>query len=206
MARDRESKCKRCRKLNIKLFLKGERGFTDKCGLEKRKSERFRRRRRPSQYGLQLREKQKVRWQYGVMESQFQKYYQMAEKSLNLTGEELLRLLERRLDNVVYRLGFSLSRPQARQLVNHGHFLINDRGVDVPSCLVKEGDVVGVKKKSKKLLLIKQILEASQKKKAFPEWLDLDKKSMEGTVRRFPLAEELDQEIDLSLIVGYYSR
>ena len=206
MARDRESKCKRCRKLNIKLFLKGERCYTDKCGLQKKKSERFRGRRRPSQYGLQLREKQKVRWQYGVMESQFQKYYQMAEKSPNLTGEELLRLLERRLDNVVYRLGFSFSRPQARQLVNHGHFLINGRRVDISSCLVKEGDIVEVKKKSKKLPLIKENLGVSQKKKTFPEWLDIDKKTMRGTVRRFPLAEELDQEIDLSLIVGYYTR
>ncbi len=140
------------------------------------------------------------------MESQFHKYYQMAEKSSNLTGEELLRLLERRLDNVVYRLGFSLSRPQARQLVNHGHFLINSRRVDISSYLVKEGDIVEVKKKSKKLPLIKEDLGASQKKKTFPEWLDIDKKTMRGTVRRFPLAEELDQEIDLSLIVGYYTR
>jgi len=201
----RESKCKRCRALNVKLFLKGERCYTDKCSLEKRKSTRFTGRRRVSQYGQQLKEKQKVKWKYGMLEGQFKRWYQMAEKSSNITGEELLRLLERRLDNVVYRLGFSFSRSQARQLVNHDHFLVNGRAVNIPSYLIKEGDVVEIKDESKKLPLMKQILEVSQKK-ALPGWLEIDKKSLKGMVKRFPLPEELDQEIDLSLIVEYYSR
>ncbi|MFQ5835908.1 MAG: 30S ribosomal protein S4 [bacterium] len=205
MARDRESKCKRCRTLNVKLFLKGERCYTDECGLEKRKPARFRGRRRLSRYGQQLKEKQKVKWKYGMLEGQFKRWYRMAEKSSNITGEELLRLLERRLDNVVYRLGFSFSRSQARQLVNHGHFLVNGRAVNIPSYLIKEGDVVEVKDKSKKLPLMKQILKVSQKK-TLTGWLERDKKSLKGMVKRFPLPEELDQEIDLPLIVEYYSR
>lgn len=201
----KESKCKRCRALNLKLFLKGEKCYADNCSLEKRKPQRFLRRRRLSQYGQQLKEKQKVKWKYGMLEGQFERWYRMAERSSNITGEELLRLLERRLDNVVYRLGFSFSRSQARQLVNHGHFLVNGRAVDIPSYLIKEGDVVEIKKKSKKLPLMKEILKVSQKK-AFPGWLEIDKKSLKGMVKRFPLSEELDQEVDLPLVVGYYSR
>ena len=205
MARDRESRCKKCRRLNVKLFLKGERCYSDKCSLEKRKSEYFVPRKRSSQYGLQLREKQRVRWEYGIMESQFRRYYRTAERSPYITGEEFLRLLERRLDNVVYRLGFSFSRAQARQLVNHGHFLVNERAVNIPSFLVKEGDVVEFKKKSRKSPLVKQILEVSQKR-AVPEWLEVDRRAMKGIVKRFPSKEELNQEIDVSLIVEYYSR
>lgn len=205
MPPNRESKCKRCRALNVKLFLKGERCYTDKCSLEKRKSQGFSRRRRSSQYCQQLKEKQKVKRKYGMLEGQFKRWYRMAKKSSNITGEELLRLLERRLDNVVYQLGFSFSRSQARQLVNHGHFLVNGRAVNIPSYLVKEGDVVEVKDKSKKLPLMKQILKASQEK-TLPAWLEIDKKSLKGMVRRFPLLEELDQEVDLPLIVEYYSR
>jgi len=205
LARDRESKCKKCRRLNIKLFLKGERCYSDKCSLEKRKPRYSRRRRRLSQYGLQLKEKQKVRWEYGIMENQFRRFYRLAEKSPHITGEEFLRLLERRLDNVVYRLGFSFSRSQARGLVNHGHFLVNGRAANIPSYLLEEGDVIEFKKKSKKSPLVKQILEVSQKK-VIPEWLEIDGRSMKGIVRRSPLKEELNQEIDLSLVVGYYSR
>jgi len=139
------------------------------------------------------------------MENQFRRYYRVAERSPYITGEEFLRLLERRLDNVIYRLGFSFSRSQARQLINHGHFLINNRTVDIPSFLLKEGDVIEFKKKSKKSPLVKQILEASQKR-AIPEWLEVDKRSMRGIVKRFPSKEELNQEIDVSLIVEYYSR
>ncbi|MFQ6066456.1 MAG: 30S ribosomal protein S4, partial [bacterium] len=133
------------------------------------------------------------------------RWYRMAEKSSNITGEELLRLLERRFDNVVYRLGLSFSRSQARQLVNHGHFLVNGQAVNIPSYLIKEGDVIEVKDKSKKLPLMKQILKVAQEK-TLPGWLEIDKKSLKGMVRRFPLAEELDQEVDLPLIVEYYSR
>jgi len=139
------------------------------------------------------------------MESQFRRYYRTAERSPYITGEEFLRLLERRLDNVVYRLGFSFSRAQARQLVNHGHFLVNERAVNIPSFLVKEGDVVEFKKKSRKSPLVKQILEVSQKR-AVPEWLEVDRRAMKGIVKRFPSKEELNQEIDVSLIVEYYSR
>ena len=205
MARDIESKCKKCRKLNVKLFLKGERCYSDKCSLEKKKPERFVRGRRASQYGLQLRGKQRVRWEYGIMENQFRRYYRLAEKSPNITGEEFLRFLERRLDNVVYRLGFSFSRAQARQLVNHGHFLVNSRVVDIASYLLKEGEVIEFSKKSKKSALVKQILETSREK-TIPEWLEIDKRAMKGMVKRFPLKEELNQEIDLNLIVEYYSR
>ncbi len=205
MPSNRESKCKRCRALNVKLFLKGERCYGDECSLEKRKSRGFIGRRRLSQYGQQLREKQKLKWKYRMLEGQFRRWYLMAEKSSNITGEELLRLLERRLDNVVYRLGFSFSRSQARQLVNHGHFLINGRAVNISSYLTKEGDVVEIKGKSKKLPFMKQILKDSQKKTP-PGWLEVDKKSSKGMVKRVPLPEELDQEIDLPLIVEYYSR
>ena len=205
MVRDRESRCKKCRRLNVKLFLKGERCYLDKCSLERRKSGYFTSRKRSSQYGLQLREKQRVRWEYGIMETQFRKYYRMAERSPYITGEEFLRLLERRLDNVIYRLGFSFSRYQARQLVNHGHFLVNNRAVDIPSFLLKEGDVIEFKKKSRRSPLVKQILEVSQKR-TIPEWLEVDRRSMKGIVKRFPSKEELNQEIDVSLIVEYYSR
>jgi small subunit ribosomal protein S4 len=205
LARDIESKCKKCRRLNVKLFLKGERCYSNKCSLEKKKPERFVRRRRASQYGLQLRGKQRVRWEYGLMENQFRRYYRLAEKSSNITGEEFLRFLERRLDNVVYRLGFSFSRAQGRQLVNHGHFLVNSRAVDIASYLLKEGDVIEFSKKSKKSALVKQILETCREK-TIPEWLEIDKRAMKGMVKRFPLKEELNQEIDLNLIVEYYSR
>lgn len=205
MPPNRESKCKKCRALNVKLFFKGERCYTDKCSLEKRKSQGFLGRRRRSQYGQQLKEKQKLKWKYGMLEGQFKRWYRMAEKSSNITGEELLRLLERRFDNVVYRLGLSFSRSQARQLVNHGHFLVNGQAVNIPSYLIKEGDVIEVKDKSKKLPLMKQILKVAQEK-TLPGWLEIDKKSLKGMVRRFPLPEELDQEVDLPLIVEYYSR
>lgn len=205
MGRDMENKCKRCRRLNTKLFLKGERCYTNKCALEKRKTGGIVRRSRFSQYKQQLEEKQKPKWMYGLLEGQFKRHYRMAEKSPNVTGEELLRILERRLDNVVYRLGFAFSRSQARQLVNHGHFLVNGHKVDIPSFLLKEGDAIEVKEKSRKLSLIKQALDFSQKR-ALPEWLEMDRESLKGVVRRFPEREELDQTINLPLIVEYYSR
>lgn len=205
MARKRENRCKKCRKLDTKLFLKGEKCYTDKCVLESRKSGVFRRRRRLSQYGQQLHEKQKVRWMYGLRENQFKKSYRMAEKSPGSAGEEFLRILERRLDNVVYQLGFSVSRSQARQLVNHAHFLVNGRRVNVPSYLLKENDVIEVEKKSKKLPIMKQILKSSEGR-TVPMWLEIDKKSLKGIITRVPRKEELNQEIDLALIVEYYSR
>lgn len=205
MAGERENRCKKCRKLNTKLFLKGERCYTDKCALEGKKSGVFVRRRRLSPYGRQLREKQKIRYMYGVRENLFRKYYRMAAKSSTPTPEEFLRLLERRLDNVVYKLGFSLSRSQARQLVNHAHFLVNGRRASIPSHLLKENDVVEMKKKSKKLPFVKQILSTSEGRPV-PEWLEVDKKSFKGLVKKLPQREDLIQEIDLALIVEYYSR
>lgn len=205
MARERENKCKKCRKLDTKLFLKGEKCYTDKCVVGRNKPRVFTRQRRLSQYGRQLREKQKVRCMYGLRESLFRRYYRMAAKSSAPTGEEFLRMLERRLDNVVYKLGFSLSRSQARQLVNHAHFLVNDRKVSISSYLLKENDVVEVKKKSGKLPFMKQIL-ASSEGRPVPEWLEADKKSLKGLVRKLPQREDLSQEIDLALIVEYYSR
>ncbi len=199
-----ESKCVRCRRLNTKLFLKGERCLTNKCALERRRvpviSER-----RMSQYARQLREKQKLRFKYGVTETQFRRYYERAEKMKGITGEELLRLLERRLDNVIFRLGFCASRAQARQLVVHGHFMVNDRKVKSPSYLVKEGDVIELNKRSRKLEVIKQNLQSSSGR-AVPAWLERDDKLLKGKVLRFPEREELDQEVDVSLIVEYYSR
>lgn len=200
-----ESKCVRCRRLNTKLFLKGERCFANKCALEKRKRSPVISERRMSQYARQLREKQKLRLRYKVTETQFKRYYEKAEKMSGLTGEELLRLLERRLDNVVWRLGFCSSRSQARQFISHGHFLVNGRKVKIPSYTVKQGDVIEPTQKAKKFELIKQNIKASTNR-AIPGWLEIDTKSLKGKVIRFPEKEELDQELDVSLIVEYYSR
>jgi len=142
---------------------------------------------------------------YGLSEKQFERTYQKAERSSKVTGEEFLCLLERRLDNIIYRLGFSSSRAQARQLVAHGHFLVNSRKVDVPSYLVKEEDLIEPRAKSKKLVLIRQNLSTNEKRSLL-EWLELDKTSLKGKVKRLPRAEELDQEVNLSLIVEFYSR
>ncbi len=196
----RESKCKLCQRLHTKLFLKGERCYTEKCRLERKKLQRrtFSRRRKSSIYGQQLKEKQKLRCIYGLSEKELKKYYQMA-------GKDLLQLLERRLDRVAYFSSFGLSLPHARQLVVHGHFLINGRKVNIPSYLVKEGDKIEVKKKSKKLSIMKQILEISEKR-VIPEWLEVNRESLSGIVKRFPLYEEVNQDISLPLIIGYYSR
>jgi len=200
-----EARCARCRRLNSKLFLKGEKCLTDKCALEKGRQTSRIPERRMSQYARQLREKQKLRLRYGIVENQFRQYYEKAEKMKGVTGEELLRLLERRLDNVIYRLGWASSRRQARQLVSHGHFLVNGRKVWTPSYQVKEEDVIQVKDKSKKMDLIKQNLQSSVKQTP-PAWLEVDNNLLKAVVKRLPEKEELDQEINASLIVEYYSR
>jgi len=196
----RESKCKLCHQLNTKLFLKGERCYTEKCSLERKKPQRrtFSRRKKSSTYGQQLKEKQKLRCIYGLSEKELKKYCQMA-------GKGVLQLLERRLDRVVYLSSFGLSLPQARQLVIHGHFLINGQKIDIPSYLVKEGDKIEVRKESKKLPIMKQILEISEKR-VIPEWLEVNRESLSGRVKRFPLSEEVNQTLSLPLIIGYYSR
>jgi len=200
-----ESRCVCCRRFNTKLFLKGERCFSNKCALERRRRGPVIPDRRMSQYARQLREKQKLRFKYGIVETQFKRYYEKAEKMKGITGDELLRLLERRLDNVVWRLGFCSSRSQARQLVSHGHFLVRGQRVKTPSYLVKEGDIIEPDEKSKKLEVIKQNVQ-NLTGRIIPAWLEMDTKLLRGKVLRLPEKEELDQEVDVSLIVEYYSR
>ncbi len=209
MARYTGSVCKLCRREGLKLFLKGDRCFSPKCAIEKRSYppgvHGQRRRVKVTDYGLQLREKQKMKRIYGLFERQFRKYFRMAERQKGITGEGLLRLLERRLDNVVYRLGFSSSRAEARQLVNHGHFLVNGRRVDIPSYLVRSGDQVQVSGKSRELLAIKAALEGA-KKRGLPSWLELDSQAMQGVVRALPAREDIVIPVQEQLVVGLYSK
>jgi len=203
--------CKLCRREGEKLLLKGERCFTPKCALERRsyapgmhgRQAQFQRKK--SDYGLQLREKQKARRIYGVLERQFRCYFKEAEKRKGLTGVNLLVMLESRLDNVVYRLGFADSRAQARQLVRHGHFDVNGRKTDIPSFLVKAGDVIAVRERSKELAYFKN-LSSVMEHKVVPEWLSLDMAKMEGRVLTLPRREDIDASLNEQLIVEYYSR
>jgi small subunit ribosomal protein S4 len=211
MARYTGPVCKLCRREGEKLFLKGERCFTPKCALERRayvpgmhgRQAQFRR--RESEYGLQLREKQKARRIYGVLERQFRRYFKEAERRKGLTGVNLLIILESRLDNVVYRLGFADSRAQARQLVRHGHFDINGRKTNIPSFLVKAGDVIAVRERSKNLAYFRD-LSTVMEHKVVPEWLSLDIPKMEGRVLTLPAPEDIDVSLNEPLIVEYYSR
>lgn len=211
MARHIGPVCKLCRREGEKLLLKGERCFTPKCAMERRpyapgmRGRQARFRRKESDYGLQLREKQKARRIYGVLERQFRRYYREAERRKGLTGVNLLVILESRLDNVVYRLGFADSRAQARQLVRHGHFDVNGRRTNVPSFLVKEGDAIAVRERSKKLTYFKD-LSAVIEHKVVPQWLSLDIPKMEGRVLASPTREDIDASLSEQLIVGYYSR
>jgi small subunit ribosomal protein S4 len=211
MARYTGPVCKLCRREGEKLLLKGERCFTPKCALERRayapgmRGRQAQFRRKKSDYGLQLREKQKARRIYGVLERQFRRYYKEAERRKGLTGVNLLIILESRLDNVVYRLGFADSRAQARQLVRHGHFDVNGRKTNIPSFLVKAGDVIGVRERSKKLAYFRD-LGTVMEHKVVPEWLSLDIPIMEGRVLALPTREDIDASLDEHLIVEYYSR
>ncbi len=211
MARYTGPACKLCRREGEKLLLKGERCFTPKCAMEKRayapgvhgRQAQFRR--KESDYSLQLREKQKARRIYGVLERQFRRYFREAERRKGLTGVNLLIILESRLDNVVYRLGFADSRAQARQLVRHGHFDVNGRKTNIPSFLVKEGDVIAVRERSKKSAYFGD-LSAVMEHKVVPEWLSLDIPKMEGRVLTLPTREDVDASLSEQLIVEYYSR
>jgi small subunit ribosomal protein S4 len=211
MARYTGPVCKLCRREGEKLLLKGERCLTPKCALERRayapgvhgRQTQFRRKK--SDYGLQLREKQKARRIYGVLERQFRRYYKEAERRKGLTGVNLLIILESRLDNVVYRLGFADSRAQARQLVRHGHFDVNGRKTNIPSFLVKAGDVIAVRERSKKLTHFRG-LSTVMEHKVLPEWLSLDIPKMEGRVSTLPTREDIDTSINEQLVVEYYSR
>ncbi|MCD6505737.1 30S ribosomal protein S4 [Candidatus Poribacteria bacterium] len=200
--------CKLCRREGMKLFLKGQRCFTDKCAFERRPyppGEHGRRSSKLSPYGIQLREKQKVKRLYGVLERQFKKYFRMAEKQRGITGENLLRILESRLDNVVYRMGFASSRREARQLVHHGHFTVNGRRVDIPSYLVKAGDVIEVAPKSKQVERILNAIDMAQQR-GVPEWIDVDYDQMKGTIRALPTRDQISEDIQEQLIVELYSK
>jgi len=198
-----------CRRENLKLFLKGERCYSDKCSFERRAyapgqhgQNRFR---KVSDYAIQLREKQKVKHMYGMLEGQFRRYFHIADQAKGVTGENLLALLERRLDNVVYRLGFAGSRDQARQLIRHNHFQVGGKKVNIPSCQVKPGDVITLKEKSRKNPLIIENLEGVARR-GVPSWLELDKANFQGTVKAMPNRDEITMPIQEQLIVELYSK
>ena len=196
-----------CRRIGEKLFLKGERCYSPKCAIEKGRAAPgvHPYPRRLSEYGIRLREKQKVRFTYGVSERQMRRYFEMAERMPGRTGENLLILLERRLDNVVYRLGFAESRRQARQLVRHGHFLVNGEKVDIPSYLVRPGDVISWREKSKSTFPYERAVQKAGEN-PIPRWLSLDKEKMEGRVLALPERSDIDPGIQEHLIVEFYSR
>ncbi len=211
MARYKDAVCKLCRREGEKLFLKGERCYSPKCAFERRpfppgihgRQDRFRR--RESDYGRQLRAKQKAKRIYGVLERQFRRYFAEAEQSRGLTGTNLLMLLESRLDNIVFRLGFATSRAQARQLVRHGHMEVNGRKTDIPSYLVEPGDVVAVRPNSQRKTYFRDLAE-DLPHRAVPEWLSRDDETMVGRVLARPERKDIEATIDEQLIVEYYSR
>ena len=208
MARYTDAVCRLCRREGQKLFLKGARCYSDKCSVGKRQyapGQNGQGRKKLSEYGIQLREKQKAKRYYGVLESQFEKYFDMASKKKGITGENLLQILESRLDNVVYRLGFALSRPEARQLVRHGHFTVDGHKVNIPSYLVKPGAVITIKENSRSLPKMKAILEQTDGK-VIPKWLDLDKNTLQAKVVNLCDREDIDLDVQEHLIVELYSK
>ncbi|HEY8350462.1 MAG TPA: 30S ribosomal protein S4 [Clostridiales bacterium] len=208
MARYTESVCRLCRREGEKLFLKGERCYTNKCSVGRRAyapGQHGQQRKKMSEYGMQLREKQKARRFYGILESQFRKYFEMAVKRKGVTGENLLQILESRLDNVVYRLGLATSRPEARQLVRHGHFAVNGKKVNIPSLLLSPGDVITVRDNFRNSDKLKTILDIAGGK-VVPEWLEFDSENLTGKVVRQPAREEIDLPIREHLIVELYSK
>ena len=208
MARYTEAVCKLCRREGQKLFLKGERCYTDKCAISRRAyapGQHGQGRKKTSEYGLQLRAKQMTRRFYGVLEGQFHHYYEMATNMPGKAGDNLLILLESRLDNVVYRCGWASSRAEARQLVVHGHFTVNGKKVDIPSYLVKPGELVAIKDKSRQSDKFKAVLEANSAKPV-PKWLDVDAANAQAKVDALPTREDSDLEVDETLIVELYSK
>ena len=208
MARYCDSVCSRCRREGMKLFLKGDRCTTDKCAFERRAygpGQHGQQRRKLSDYGVQLREKQRAKHTYGMLERQFRNVFLDAARLRGVTGDNLLLLLERRLDNVVYRLGFATSRRQSRQLVRHGHFLVNGRKVNIPSFLVDEGDEIQLREKSQKVRVIVESLEAVDRR-GVPEWLSLAKEKFSGTLVTFPNREQITVPLQEHLIVELYSK
>ena len=209
MARYRGPVCRLCRRENLKLFLKGDRCYGDKCAFDRRPyppgQHGQRRGGKISDYRLQLREKQKVKRIYGVLESQFKRYYELAAKRKGITGVNLLIILESRLDNLVYRAGFAGSRAQARQLVRHGHILLNGRKINIPSCLLKPGDVIEVRNKSRELKVIKDSMETVVRR-GIPSWIEVDKENFKATLKDLPKREDITIPVQEQLIVELYSK
>jgi len=208
LARYTEAKCRLCRREGGKLFLKGDRCFTDKCAYERRPyapGDHGRARKKMSDYAVQLREKQKVRRMYGILEDQFRSYFQKAEMMKGITGTNLLVLLERRLDNVIYRMGFANSRDQARQLVRHGVFKLNGRRVNIPSLSVRSGDLVEVREENRKIPVIQEAQEVIARR-GCPDWLEIDGAAFKGTVKDLPKREDIQFPINEQLIVELYSK
>lgn len=209
MGRYIDSVCRQCRREGEKLFLKGDRCYSEKCAVERKPyapgAHGQNRRQKPSEYGLQLREKQKTRRIYGVLEKQFSNYFKKADRQQGITGENLLVLLERRLDNVVYRLGFASSRAEARQLVTHGHFTLNGRKASIPSMLTRVNDVIQVKPGSRDSAKFQEMKEQAAYKTP-PEWLSVDVENLSGTVLSYPTRDQIDTQVHEQLIVELYSR
>ncbi|MDD2585961.1 MAG: 30S ribosomal protein S4 [Syntrophomonadaceae bacterium] len=209
MGRYTDAVCRQCRREGEKLFLKGDRCYSEKCAVERKPyvpgMHAQGRRQKPTEYGIQLREKQKTRKIYGVLEKQFRNYFHKADRQQGITGENLLVMLERRLDNVVYRLGFATSRAEARQLVTHGHFTINGKKASIASMLVRVGDVIQVKEGSKQSPKFQEIKEQAAYKNP-PEWLSVDAENLSGSVLAYPIREQIDTAVNEQLIVELYSR
>jgi small subunit ribosomal protein S4 len=208
VARNLDPKCRQCRREAEKLFLKGEKCFTEKCAIERRNQvpgQHGAKQARLSDYGVHLREKQKVRRIYGVLEAQFRLTYKEADRRKGVTGENLLQLLESRLDSVAYRMGFGASRTEARQVVRHNGILVNGRRVNIPSYKVKPGDVVSVADRAKSQLRVKASVEAAESR-GFPEWIEVDVKELKGTFKALPQRAELPATINESLVVELYSK
>ena len=208
MARYTGAVCRLCRREGCKLYLKGDRCYSDKCSVKNREyapGQHGKARKKLSNYGIQLREKQKARRYYGVLEGQFAHYFEMAEKKEGITGENLLSILESRFDNAIYRLGFGMSRAEARQLVRHGHFTVNGKKVNIPSYLLSVGDVITIREKSRGSEKIKAVVESTSGK-AIPKWLDLNRDTLEAKVIAVPAKEDVDLDIAEHLIVELYSK
>jgi small subunit ribosomal protein S4 len=208
MARYTDAVCRICRREGDKLFLKGDRCYSDKCAIARRSyapGQHGQGRKKSSEYGTQLREKQKAKRYYGLLEGQFYHYFELAEKMSGMTGENLLKVLESRLDNVVYRAGFAMSRPEARQLVSHAHFTVNGKKVNIPSYRVKAGDVVAIAEKSMSNEKFKAVLEANASRPAL-NWLSLDKAKGQVTIVNLPERSEIDLQVEEHLIVELYSK
>ncbi len=209
MARYTGESCRICRREGEKLFLKGSRCYTDKCAFTRRAyapGQHGQKRKKQSEYGMQMREKQKAKSFYGVLESQFRKYFEEAARSKEVTGIKLLQILESRLDNVVYRLGLATSRAQARQLVRHGHFEVNGIKVNIPSYLTKVGDVVKVRESSAGSEIFKQIIESTESGRPVPGWIESDLQNKTGKIVALPTREEIDLPVQEHLIVEFYSK